>query len=115
MLHNITLASLDVIFFNMLSVYFQRKAIEMLCGLLKTIPFIPPPFFSFFFFFCFLEKHLWHMEVPSLGVESEMQLLAYTTETAVLEPNPLSEAKGRTHILMDTSRVYNLLSHNENT
>ena len=25
-----------------------------------------------FFFPCFLEPHSWHMEVPSLGVESEL-------------------------------------------
>ena len=31
--------------------------------------------FFFFFFFCFLG----HMEVPRLGVQSELQLLAYTT------------------------------------
>ena len=32
--------------------------------------------------FCFIGPHLWHMEVPRLGVESELQLLAYTTATA---------------------------------
>ena len=30
----------------------------------------------------FLEPHPWHMEVPRLGVESELQLPAYTTATA---------------------------------
>jgi len=35
---------------------------------------------SFFFFFpCLLGMHLLHMEVPRLGVESELQLLTYTT------------------------------------
>ena len=28
------------------------------------------------FFFFFLGLHLWHMEVPKLGVELELQLLA---------------------------------------
>ena len=58
------------------------------------------------------------MEVPRLGIESELQLLAYTTATATLDLshihdlhhilqqhqilNPLSEAKVWTHILMDT-------------
>ena len=28
-------------------------------------------------FFVFLGPHLWHMEVPRLGVQSELQLLAY--------------------------------------
>ena len=70
---------------------------------------------------CFLRLHLWHMEVPRLGVESEVQLLAYTTATATPDLslvcdlyhsswqcqilNPLSEARGRTCILMDTSQV----------
>ena len=30
-------------------------------------------------FFCLLELHLKHIEVPRLGAESELQLLAYTT------------------------------------
>ena len=33
-------------------------------------------------FVLFLELHLQHMEVPRLGVESELQLPAYTTATA---------------------------------
>ena len=33
------------------------------------------------FFFGFLEPHLWHMEVPKLGVESELQLPATATAT----------------------------------
>ena len=59
------------------------------------------------------------MEVPRLGVESELQLLAYTTAAATPDLscicdlpmssqqhrilNPLSEAKGWTRILMGTS------------
>ena len=35
-----------------------------------------------FFSFCFLGLYLWHMEVPRLEVELELQLLAYTTATA---------------------------------
>ena len=34
-------------------------------------------------FFFFLWLHLWHMEVPRLGVELELQLSAYTTATAM--------------------------------
>ena len=61
--------------------------------------------------------HQWHVEVPRLGVESELQPPAYATATA--DPsqvcdfyhslqqhqilNPLSEASARTCILMDTS------------
>ena len=65
------------------------------------------------------------MEVPRLGVELELQLPACATATPdprlVLELhcssrqcwilNPLSEARGRTGILMDTSPALNLLSH----
>ena len=35
-----------------------------------------------YFFIFFLGPHLQDMEVPGLGVESELQLLAYTTATA---------------------------------
>ena len=35
------------------------------------------------FFFSFLGPHPQHMEVPRLGVESELQLPAYTTATAM--------------------------------
>ena len=39
--------------------------------------------FFVWFFFCvfFLQMHLQHMEVPGLGVESELQLPAYATAT----------------------------------
>ena len=62
------------------------------------------------------------MEVPRLGVESELQLLAYTTAMATWGPShvfdlhhssrqrqilhPLSEGKDWTQILLDTSRVH---------
>jgi len=32
-----------------------------------------------YLFICFLGPHLQHMEIPRLRVESELQLLAYTT------------------------------------
>ena len=72
--------------------------------------------------FVFLGLHLWHTEVPRLGVKLELQLLAYTTTTAMHDPsricnlhhssqqcqtlNPLNKARDRTHILMDTSQVH---------
>ena len=78
-------------------------------------------FLLLFVCFCSLGPYLQHMEVPRLGVESQQQLPAYTTATAmpdvslVLEVhhssrqcwtlNPLSEARIRTHVLMDTSWV----------
>ena len=69
-------------------------------------------------FFYFLKKNSWlhlqHMEVPRLGVESELQLLAYSTATATPDPrhvcslchslqqrqmlNPLNEARDQTCI-----------------
>ena len=38
-----------------------------------------------FFFLVFLGLHLQHMEIPRLGVTSELSLLAYTTTTATLD------------------------------
>ena len=77
-------------------------------------------FFLFIYLFCFLGPNLWHMEVPRLGVESEL-LPAYAKVTATPDPshvcnlhhssqqckilNPLRRAKDWTHILMDTSQV----------
>ena len=61
------------------------------------------------------------MEVPRPGVESELQLLVYTTAIAMQDPshvfdlyhssqqcrilNPLSEVRDRTQTLMDTSWI----------
>ena len=62
------------------------------------------------------------MEVPSLGVELELQLLAYTTAIAMPDPslvcdlhhsawqcrilNPLSKARDRIRILIVTTWVH---------
>ena len=45
------------------------------------------------------------MEIPRLGVQSELQLLAYATATAKQDPNPLSEARDQTHDLMMPSGI----------
>ena len=50
--------------------------------------------------FCFLR----HVEVPRLGVELVLQLLAYTTATARPDPHP-TDARNRTHILMGSGQV----------
>ena len=66
--------------------------------------------------FFFLRAAPWHMEVPRLGVESELLLPAYTTATTTPDPrhvcdlhhssqqrwilNPLSEARDQTCNLM---------------
>ena len=42
---------------------------------------------SMLFFFSFLGLQLWHLEAPGLGVESGLQLLAYTTDTATQDPS----------------------------
>ena len=85
---------------------------------------IPLDFISIYLYiylFYFLGPHLQHMEAPRLGVESELQLPAYTTATATQNPvcvcdlhhssqkhqilNPLSKARDQTPILMGTSWV----------
>ena len=48
-------------------------------------------FFLFFFFLSFLKRHLQHMKVARLGVESELQLLAYTTATATWDPSHICD------------------------
>ena len=65
---------------------------------------------------------MWHMEVPRLGVESELQLPAYTRAMAMPDLshvcnlhhsswqrwilNPLREARDGTHNLMVPSRIH---------
>ena len=71
--------------------------------------------------FCFSGPHLQHMEVPWLGVESELQPLAYATAIAMQDPScvcdiyhrswqrrilkPLSKARDRTHNLIVPSWI----------
>ena len=73
-------------------------------------------------FFFFLGPYPQHMEVPKLGVKSELQLPAYTTAIAMPDLscicalrcssqqcqilNSLSEARDGSRILMDTSWVH---------
>ena len=75
---------------------------------------------KYIFFSVFLELHPWHMEVPKLGVKSELQLLVYTTATAIWDlsrvcdlhhsswqcqiPDPPSKARDQTYILMYASQ-----------
>ena len=75
-----------------------------------------------FILFCFLGLYLRHIEVPRLGVESELQLPVYATATAMPDLshickqhctseqhqilNLLSEAKDQTCVLMDISEVF---------
>ena len=82
------------------------------------------PFLSlvfFFFFLPFLGLHSRHMEVPRLGVESELYTPAYARATATRDPshvfnlhrssrqrrilNPLGKGRDRTSNLMVPSRI----------
>ena len=73
----------------------------------------------FFLSFVYLGLHLRHLEVLRLGVESQLQQLAYTPQpqqhqiramsassqqSQIL--NALRKARDRTHVLMDTNRVH---------
>ena len=82
---------------------------------------IPSEFAAFFFFnfFGFSELPLWHMDIPRLGAESQLQLPAHGTATAMPNLslvcnihygswqcwilNPLREARDQTCTLLDTS------------
>ena len=67
------------------------------------------------------------MEVPCQGVKLKLEPPAYATVTAMPDPscicsskqlwilNPPSRGRDRTRMLMDTSWVLNLLSHNRNS
>ena len=66
--------------------------------------------FFFFFFFDFFGLHLWHMEVPSLRVELELQLLVYATDTATLDPSHICDQ----HHSSGQCQILNLLSKARN-
>ena len=59
------------------------------------------------FFFFFFRATLWHMEVPRLGFESELQLLSYTTATATQD---LSLVFDLQHSLLWQYQILNPLS-----
>ena len=81
----------------------------------------PGPRADITIFFFFLGPNLQHTEVPRLGVQSELQVLAMATAIAMPDPshvcklhcsswqcpilNPLSEARDRTCILMNLRLV----------
>ena len=49
------------------------------------------------FFFFFLWMQLWHMEVPRLGVKSELQLLPYATATAMPDLSRICDLHSTAH------------------
>ena len=79
-------------------------------------------FIFLFFVFCLFRATRQHMEVPRLGVEWELYLLAYTTATAMSDPshicslhhssqqhwilNPLIEARDQACNLMVPSQIH---------
>ena len=68
------------------------------------------PFFFFFFFvfLSFLALHPQHKEVPRLGVQSELQLPAYTTATTMGDPSrvcDLYHSSGESRILSPLSKA----------
>ena len=42
-----------------------------------------PYYYYYYYYLVFLGLHPWHMEVPRLGVESELHLWAYDTATVI--------------------------------
>ena len=74
-----------------------------------------------FIYFCFVGPHLWHMVLPRLGVQLELQPPAYTTAAATQDLshicklhhssrqcwilNPLSKARDQTHNFMVPSWI----------
>ena len=66
-----------------------------------------------FFFFFFL----WRLEFPSLGIESELQLPAYATATAMWEPSHVYHLHHSSRVpgIRPTSLDLFLLSHDGNS
>ena len=97
---------------------YDPKDIYSYSLLLEKLRNLTPPFHITFFFFFFFGAYV----TPRLGVKLELQLPAYITATATLDPscvcnlyhslgqhwilNPVSGPRDRTRILMDTSWVH---------
>ena len=99
-------------------IHSKGDSLHLLTPNSQSIPLSPD---FFLFFDLFFRATLRHMEVPRLGVISELQLPAYATAMAMPDLscicglyhssqqcrilNPLSRARDRTPVLMDTSGV----------
>ena len=91
------------------------------CMMVAALPQPKLHFSTCQFFFFFFGTAVADMEVPRLGVKSDLQPWAYTTAKAMRDPshifhlhrsswqrripNPLIEARDQTHILLDTSWI----------
>ena len=62
--------------------------------------------YLFIYLFCLLGPHLQHMEIPSLGVKSELQLPAYTTATATQDLSRICDLHDRSR----QHQIFNPLS-----
>ena len=72
---------------------------------------------SHLFIFFFLQLHLWHMEIPRLGVELELQLPACTTATATPDLSRICNrhcSLWQCWILNPLSKGSNLHPHGDN-
>ena len=73
-----------------------------------------------FYLFIFLQPHLWHMEVPRVGVKSEVQLRPMWQLAAMPDPCPNRRGQGERPGIEPASSqrqcwVLNPLSHNGNS
>ena len=100
----------------------EYKDCKQIFSLVYTIWVSEIVFIFILFYFIFGGLHLWHMEVPWLGIELELQLPAYATATATKDlsrifdlhhsswqrwiPNPARGTREHTCILMDTSQIH---------
>ena len=87
--------------------------------------------YIYFVFLSFLGPHPRHMEIPRLGVRSELLLPAYARATAMPDPSricnlhgnvrqhrilhPPSKARDQTRNLMVPSQIHSSLSHDRNS
>ena len=108
--------------FLLLTLLFRPLKLVLQCSLYLLSSLCGFCSIFFFFFFFFLGLHLRHMEIPRLGVESKLQLPAYTIAIATPDPsricnlhhsswqhqmlNPLNEARDRTCNLMVPSWIH---------
>ena len=61
--------------------------------------------YTLMFFSFFLWLHLQHMEIPGLGIESELQLQTYTTAMVTLDPSPICHL----HLSLQQCQILNPL------